>query len=299
MAPRKLLVGLVLTLATLGTSAVGVAGGIGAAPSGGASGTVYTSVAGPMFDAVKFTDGRVEYRYHRSLLDTATHAAALLDYDPRYSVTEVLGERVWRDGEAGCEFSGSMDSAQAPKLDGVIYVEREIGFSFDKCSQTLEGAWLPVGVATDAGLLDEDASSTSESLDGPAAATSYEYQGFMRGHTTDPVGIYVAKTYSNEQWSWSGSCATAWNRWSSWTPFILSGWSTYSSSYYFMGSCDRGLHTYGLYRNGTFCLSIDAWTEHTVEFKATGDPASWASWALYKWGGCSWLLSTGHWYDPY
>jgi hypothetical protein len=169
----------------------------------------------------------------------------------------------------------------------------------------VESAWISEDAAREAGLLavyganavpESDAFSSMDA-GGVTAASSYEHQGFIRGHTTDPPGIYVAKTYSHEQWSWTGSCATGENRWSQFGWF--GWWYLFSNSTDWYGSCLPGIETYGLYKNPKFCLSIDTWAEHTVNFKATGDPASWASWSLRKWGGCSWLLSSGTWYDPY
>jgi hypothetical protein len=81
------------------------------------------------------------------------------------------------------------------------------------------------------------------------------------------------------------------------TPFALgwyspSGWERkeYSRSFPNNGTV-TSTNTYGKYRNGTFCLTVDTWTEHKKTF-FEGRRDGWWQWAydVDKWGGCTGLL---------
>ncbi len=49
--------------------------------------------------------------------------------------------------------------------------------------------------------------------------------------------------------------------------------------------------TYGKFKNGVFCASVDTWTELSAKYRVYNFGATQhASWTGRKWGGCTALL---------
>ena len=173
-----------------------------------------------------------------------------------------------------CEFSGTIS---APAGETRVWESRELSTNLDTCTMVTEGSWVT----------------------GDDNTVLYSYSGSMKGWTEDPPGLDVASTKSSVMWNASSTCVTAHSMWSTWGWFFTSGWVKTTS---WTGSdttgCERGRTSFGAFKNGIFCGTIDAFAEHTVTFTAKKAGSSSASWTLKKWGGCSWLLSSHHSYDP-
>ena len=98
----------------------------------------------------------------------------------------------------------------------------------------------------------------------------------------------MTTTKSLLTWSSSGSASHK----AQWGWYSPSGWERKEDFHAFINTGDVAwTNTTGKYRNGTFCATIDTWTEHRQTlFKGWSNGAWYWSYDVDKWGGCTSLL---------
>jgi len=288
------------------TAQAGSGAAIGVRPST-LDGTVLAT--GSDYDVIQTSDGWIHYEYTDSLQNAESADASATGSSPDFHLVEYQGRPLTLDIDGvsgGCDFSGEISSDDfAPNTfngatTSIVYYERGLRVNPNTCTIVFEAATISETSLVQAGI--------SEPLDVELAAgtyttrtvtdsgyvgsppSSYEWVGYITAGHKDPPGLLVNSTKSRISWNWSGSCATSWVRLSRWS-WLKSGWTDVTRYRDPYGTCARALLTKGKYKNGVFCFTNDTFTKHEVNFRAQGDPKSWASWSLQKWGGCSWLLS--------
>ena len=77
-----------------------------------------------------------------------------------------------------------------------------------------------------------------------------------------------------------------------WHWYSPSGWRRTNAHWSYDNNGSRAYtDTYGKYRNGAFCATIDTWTEHRKTYLEGRPYGAWSwSYSVHKWGGCSGLL---------
>jgi hypothetical protein len=223
----------------------------------------------------------------------------------RYSVdlaqlpgATVHADRGVRQPTGACQFA---DSARGrPSGSGKVLYVTEISFDPATCTRQLARAEYPrsaVPPAVRAKLVSPEqaeASATKPSRKaGPTAGvgTLASWAGSLQVNVEDPVQINVTTTRSTLGWSYDGTYLYG-NHGALWDWFSPSGWSRNA---YHWNYGNTGWYaytdTYGKYRNGVFCLTIDTWTEHLqTYFEGWYDGWWYWSYRVNKWGGCTALL---------
>jgi len=200
------------------------------------------------------------------------------------------------DDSGDCTFekegSGSPDR-RGPQ----VTVMREVTFDPKACTRRLAVARysrsdLPASITER--IQDEPDEALSTSSADPSADQSVAVQRFIgsiKVNVEDPLQIDVTSTKSRVEWQ-GGSCVSAsWHN-AYWGWYSPSGWRRTNSSWSYDRTCARAYtDTYGKYRNGVFCATIDTWTTH---HKTWFEGRPWGGWAwsykVTKSGGCTGLL---------
>jgi hypothetical protein len=230
------------------------------------------------------TDGVVRYTFDPKTLPSA----------------QVLVQQGSRTAKGECVFQRE-NTGQADDSGPRITVLREIEFNPSLCRRRLAMAQYTRSTAPSALLAKLDnpsgAASSAASPDSssatvePSAAAARWYIGSLKVNVEDPPQIDVTSTKSRVEWTGT-SCVTASRHNAYWGWFSPSGWRRTNASWANDRSCARAYtDTYGKYRNGTFCATIDTWTTHHKTWFEGRPGGGWAwSYKVTKSGGCTALL---------
>lgn len=205
---------------------------------------------------------------------------------------------------AGCHFA---DSGAGEPTGGTFKFMREVRFDPGTCTRQLAVASYPVDSvpstlapemddpSTEVGAeSDLTSSNPAASVTNPAASLvtgSASYYGRIRVNVEDPPQIDVTSTRSRLWWPRT-SCVTTADHESWWRWYSSSGWERRTKGIgHNVGNCEARTQTYGKYRNGRFCASVDTYTEHWATIFEGYRFGGWRwSYEVDKWGGCNWLL---------
>lgn len=292
---------------------------IAAAPAGGQAAVASTGndtvssdvssddqllAAGPRYSVYETSDGWIEHRHTTSLEDVAVFDGALRGVLPEYEVQMTTGTRIVDPSGDGCRYSGSVSAGPEDDRDGQVWFSREMRSHPDSCQTEVESAWISEEAASKSGILPDDNAAGAHEQDASSNAqarafSDYKNDGRIKGYVEDPPNADTSSTESRVGWTETGSGCVSWEDNSHWYWLTETGWTDVSRTNNRHLSCQHGLQTYGKYKNGVFCFTNDTFNEEDVDFHTRGHRDSWASWDVSKWGGCSWLLDTSHYYDPY
>ncbi|MFL6130363.1 MAG: hypothetical protein ACJ73E_15025 [Mycobacteriales bacterium] len=227
-------------------------------------------------------------------------------YRYRVDLAQIPGARVSTErgivqATGACRFA---DSARGrPSGHGRVRYVTEISFDPATCSRQLATAEYPrdaVPPAVRAKLASPGQTTAKatkpSSRTGPTGPTGgvstlASWFGSLKVNVEDPVQIDVTTTKSDLGWSYNGTTLTG-SHTAHWGWYSPSGWSRNA---YHWNYGNNGYYaytdTYGKYRNGTFCFTIDTWTEHLqTYFEGWYDGYWYWSYRVDKWGGCTALL---------
>jgi hypothetical protein len=124
-----------------------------------------------------------------------------------------------------------------------------------------------------------------------STAVANQWWGSIRASVEDPAQINVTTTRSKV--TWGGRPCLYWaDPLAYWSWYTTSGWSRIDHWWRSGLTCDKAwANTYGKFRNGRFCATIDTYTRHNKTYFEGRKYGGWY-WAydMDKWGGCSsWL----------
>lgn len=213
---------------------------------------------------------------------------------PGSAVTAQAGKRSLA---GGCTFSSEGSAAKADAQGATVTISRELTFDATRCTRELAVAGYRLANAPAVVTQRLEAKADGERVSAArrpgttAAAASYTYNGYLKVNVEDPPQIDVTSTTARVQWS-GASCVSSSNHIASWGWYSPSGWSRTNASWSMDRTCSRAYtNTYGKYRNGVFCATIDTWTEHKKTWFEGRPGGGWSwSYSVDKWGGCTALL---------
>jgi hypothetical protein len=201
-----------------------------------------------------------------------------------------------RQAGGACRFSGGGHGR--PSGSGKVRYVTEVSFDPATCSRQLATADYPrsaVPASVRAKLVSARRTTATAGKPtrtaGPTTAAAGSWSGGLQVNVEDPVQINVTSTRSTLAWSYDGTTLAA-THGAEWGWFTPSGWQRRA---YRWTPANTGTvastDTYGMYRNGVFCFTIDTWTEHRKTLFEGRPDGSWAwSYEVDKWGGCNSLL---------
>lgn len=201
-----------------------------------------------------------------------------------------------RQASGACRFAGAGQGK--PSGTGRVRYVTELSFDPAACARQLATADYPrsaVPASVRAELVSARRTAAAAGkrtrTAGPAAAAAGSWSGSLQVNVEDPVQINVTSTKSTLAWSYDGTTLSA-THGAEWGWFTLSGWQRRA---YHWTPANTGTvastDTYGKYRNGVFCFTVDTWTEHRETYFEGRPDGSWAwSYEVDKWGGCNSLL---------
>lgn len=211
-----------------------------------------------------------------------------------------------KNDRGGCSYSGSetasypsgetVSSQRTPRL---MTIERQTAERSGLCIMITEEKVLGVQEAIKANLITNDELNIAEEShhSGTSKLTLESHlslDGSIKIYYEDPPQIDVTSVTTNVSWSKNSSCITSTHKTSHWGWFSGSGWQRKQHrSNSEPDLCHEAWkNTYGKYKNGTFCLFVDTWTELSATYVVynSGNSVK-ASWDADKWGGCTFLLS--------
>ncbi len=199
-----------------------------------------------------------------------------------------------------CAFSGS-GTGRADRTGPKVTVMTETTFDARTCTRELAVATYSraLAPASVVGKLDASPTATTSGAAagtrGPLAPAVTRYIGSLKVNVEDPAQIDVTSTKSRVEWS-GRSCVSSSYHNAYWHWFSGSGWRRTNAHWSYGRNCRRAYtNTYGKYRNGVFCVTIDTYTEHK-QTRFDGRPRGGWHWAYHvdKWGGCNGLLHYEH-----
>ncbi len=246
---------------------------------------------------------------------TYTDGAGVVHYafDPNaLPSSTVAPQQGKRSPTGGCRFTDSGEGAKASKLGPTIEVSRELTFDAANCKRDLavakyRASSIPPVVAQRLGPQADALAATRSAASRGAAkkagakrgasarAAAYSYSGYLKLNVEDPPQIDVTSTTANVQWNASGCVGASYHA-ANWGWYSPSGWDRTNASWNYDNNCSRAYtNTYGKFRNGVFCLTIDTWTEHKKTWFEGRPYGGWYwSYSVDKWGGCTGLLHYEH-----
>jgi hypothetical protein len=234
--------------------------------------------------------------------DNVVHYEVNLDELPGAQVYVQTGTRT---AEGMCTFTDEGTGQANGK--GRVLVITEVSFDPQTCVREL--AWaeyardaLPAMVAAKveapvaSDMMQQDAQQAltpSESATEDAQApTAVQYIGSLKVNVEDPPQRDVTTTKSSLRWSNTGSRLNTSYHQAHGGWFSPTGWRRTNAHWSYDNNGVRAYtDTYGKYRNGSFCATIDTWTEHRQTYFEGRPYGRWRwSYNVQKWGGCSGLL---------
>jgi hypothetical protein len=189
---------------------------------------------------------------------------------------------------------------------GRVLVITELSFDPETCDRQL--AWaeyrrdaLPPSVAAKVELPASSDRTSEEfkqtiplggSSQNRSGAAVREYLGSIKVNVEDPPQLDVTTTKSSLRWSNSGSRLNTSYHTAYWDWLSQTGWRRTNAHWNYGNNGSRAYtDTYGKYRNGAFCATVDTWTEHKKTYFEGRPYGGWKwSYSVQKWGGCSGLL---------
>jgi hypothetical protein len=227
------------------------------------------------------------------------------------NLDELPGAQVYtqtgaRTADGICTFTDE-GTGQASGQERVLVIT-EVSFDPQACVREL--AWaeyardaLPAAVA--AKVQDPEASDTTQqesqqqvltpaesTTEDTQAAAVVQYIGSLKVNVEDPVERDVTTTKSRLRWSNTGSRLNTSYHTPYWGWLSATGWRRTNAHWSYGNNGARAYtDTYGKYRNGRFCATIDTWTEHLKTYFEGRPYGGWRwSYSVKKWGGCKgWL----------
>lgn len=215
---------------------------------------------------------------------------------------QVLVQTGARVDDGSCTFTDE-GSGKASE-EGRVLVITELSFDPETCTRELARAeyrrdLLPASVAAKVEQpASPDRTEDSEQVLTPSgrqrerAAAVREYVGSLKVNVEDPPQIDVTTTKSSLRWSNAGSRLNRSYHQTHWGWYSPTGWRRTNAHWSYDNNGSRAYtDTYGKYRNGSFCATIDTWTEHSRTYFEGRPYGGWRwSYNVKKWGGCSGLL---------
>jgi hypothetical protein len=226
------------------------------------------------------------------------------------NLNELPGAQVYeqtgaRTSDGGCSFTDRGSGLASGH--GRVLMITEVSFDPRTCVRELARAEyaleaLPAAVAAKVeppaspDMTQEDAQQAltpgGPSMEGAEAPAVVVYLGSLKVNVEDPPQRDVTTTKSSLRWSNTGSRLNRSHHHAHWGWFTPTGWQR-TRAHWSHGNDGLRAYTdtYGKYRNGRFCATIDTWTEHLKTYFEGRPYGAWSwSYTVHKWGGCSGLL---------
>jgi hypothetical protein len=208
---------------------------------------------------------------------------------PGSTVSTQRGERSL---VGGCKFTDEDSGAKADPRGPWVSIATELSFDPRACTRDLAVASYRLASAPAVVQARLQSSGGASAQSSGVQAAAYSYNGSLKVNVEDPPQIDVTSTTGRVQWNASSSCVSSAYHNAYWGWYSPSGWSRTNASWSYNRNCSRAYtNTYGKYRNGAFCATIDTWTEHKKTWFEGRPRGGWYwSYSVDKWGGCTWLL---------
>lgn len=203
-----------------------------------------------------------------------------------------------KNKHGGCSYTGE-DTVLATGAPDQVTIERQTSERPGSCIMVTEAKAFDIQQALSNQLIkSSDLGGSTDSHHDSASALTLEshltLDGSIKIYYEDPPRIDVTSVTTKISWNKNSSCITATHKTSHWGWYSPSGWERreHRSNTEPDLCSEAWRNTYGKYRNGKFCLTIDTWTRLSATYVVyNSGNAVKASWSANKWGGCTFLLS--------
>jgi hypothetical protein len=207
----------------------------------------------------------------------------------------------------GCVFASSGSGAAAVDGPRVVAME-EVSFNPSTCMRRIAVAEYPVDQAPQAVKELMVQSSEGEivveqgslQLPGLAPQANKTYKATLNSYIKDPVGLHTTETWATVKWTADSKKVYSASYTHKYGMIDLTGWKLKTNhNYHGVTTSYAYANTTAKMQNNTFCKLLGVWQpttygEHNKTYVKGLPNGGWA-WedAMYKHGGCDWMLSYG------